>query len=133
VIHKEGAATLGFFGDRFLGLALRAHKQYVLTLRGKFAHEAAGFAEHFEGFLQVDNVDAVAFPENVFLHFRVPASRLVTEVNAGLQQFFHRNFYRQVSSLLNGCFPLRCCKSGFMPPLPRGASQQPFLPVPYRP
>jgi len=67
-------------------------------LSGKFAHEAARFAEHFEGFLKIDNVNAVAFAENVLLHFRVPAPRLVTEVNSGLQQLFHRNFYCQVSS-----------------------------------
>ncbi len=98
VVHKERPAAFRLFGDRFLGLPLGAHKQYGSTLRGEFAHEAARFAEHLEGFLQVDNVDAVAFTENVLLHLRVPASRLVTEVNSGLQQLFHRNFYCQVTS-----------------------------------
>jgi len=47
---------------------------------------------------KIDNVDAVAFSENVLLHLRVPAPRLVTEMDSGLQQLFHRNFYCQVSS-----------------------------------
>jgi hypothetical protein len=85
VVHEKRTAALRFFGDRFLGLPLGAHKKNVSTLPGEFAHEAARFAEHLEGFLKIDNVDAVAFAENVLLHFRVPATRLVTEVNSGLQ------------------------------------------------
>ena len=58
----------------------------VLALRGEFADKAAGFAEHLQGLLQIDDVNAVAFAENIFLHFRIPAARLVAEVNSGLQQ-----------------------------------------------
>ena len=98
VIYKKSAAALGLFGDCFLGLTLGAHKQNASALRGDVSNEAAGFAKHFESFLKVNDVDAVAFPENIFLHFRVPAACLVTEVDSGLQQFFHRNFYCQVPS-----------------------------------
>ncbi len=98
VVHKESAAAFRFFGNRFLRLPFRAHKQHRFSLRGKLAHEAARFAKHLEGFLKINNVDAVAFSENIFLHLRIPSPRLVTEVNSGLQQFFHRNFYCQVSS-----------------------------------
>jgi hypothetical protein len=59
-------------------------------LRGHFAHEAGGVLEHFQGFLQVDYVDAVAFAEDVFLHLRIPALGLVPEVNTGFEQFLHR-------------------------------------------
>jgi hypothetical protein len=57
--------------------------------------------------LKIDNVNAIAFPENVLLHFRIPASGLVTEVNSGLQQFFHGNFYCQVSSFKDCCLRSR--------------------------
>ena len=68
-----------------------------------FAHVAARFAEHLQSFLQIDDVDSVAFAENVFLHLRIPAARLVAEVNSGLQKFFHRNFDSQVTSSLDCC------------------------------
>ena len=80
----------GFFGDGFLGLPLGSHKQHVLALRGHFAYEARGVLEHFQGFLQVDYVDSVAFAEDVFLHLRIPALGLVPEVNTGFEQFLHR-------------------------------------------
>src|SRR4029079_15376412 len=39
--------------------------------------------------LQVDDVDAAALVEDEALHLRVPAARLVAEVNPGLQQLLH--------------------------------------------
>ena len=41
------------------------------------------------GLLQVDDVDPVAFREDVGLHLGVPAPRLVPEVHAALQQLLH--------------------------------------------
>ena len=98
MVHKERSAFFRFFRDGFLGLALGADKQNCFPLAGKIADEAARFAEHFEGFLQVNNVNPVALAKNVFFHFRIPAPRLVTEVDSGLQQLFHRNFYCHYSS-----------------------------------
>src|SRR5581483_5199557 len=49
-------------------------------------------------FLQVDNVDPVTFAKDVFLHLWIPALGLVPEVNAGFEQFLHRN-RRQNASL----------------------------------
>jgi hypothetical protein len=85
VVHKKRAAALGLFGDRFLGLSLGPYEQNCFALCRQFTYESARLAEHFEGFLQVNDVNPVAFPENVLLHFRVPTPRLVTEVNSGLQ------------------------------------------------
>ena len=53
------------------------------------AHKTGGILEHFQGFLQVDYVDSVAFAEDVFLHLRIPALGLVPEVNTGFEQFLH--------------------------------------------
>jgi hypothetical protein len=52
-------------------------------------------------------MDAVAFPENVFLHFGVPAARLVAKVNSSLQQLLHGNFNCQVSSFKDSCLRQR--------------------------
>src|SRR4029077_15800978 len=79
VIYEELAALLGLFGDRFLRLALGADKQNALARGGNFADEAARFAEHLQRFLKIDNVNAVALAEDVFLHLRIPTPGLVTE------------------------------------------------------
>src|SRR6202051_1996340 len=124
MVYEKCAAALRFFGDGFLGLALGAHKKNIPALRGKFPDEAARFAEHFQRFLKIDNVNAVSFPENVLLHFRIPASRLVTEMNSGLQQLFHSNFYCQVSSFKDCCLRSRAKSS---------RERTAFLPAPCRP
>ena len=58
-------------------------------------HISRSVAEHLQGLLQVNNVDSIAFAENVFLHLRIPAARLVAEVNSSLQKLLHRNFDSQ--------------------------------------
>jgi len=107
VVHEECTALLGFFRHGFLRLPFGAHKQDRSAVRRNFAHEAARFAEHLECLLKIDNVNAVAFPENILLHFRVPAARLVAKVNSGLQQLLHRNFNCQVSSFKDSCLRQR--------------------------
>jgi len=46
-------------------------------LRGHLTQETHGVLEELEGLLQVDDVDSVAFAEDVFFHLRVPALGLV--------------------------------------------------------
>ena len=41
------------------------------------------------GLGEVDDVDVVAGTENVIRHFRIPAVRLVTKVNASFKQLTH--------------------------------------------
>src|SRR6266478_7797869 len=107
MIHKERAALLGFLGDSFLRLPLGAHEQHGSAMRRNFAYEFARFAEHLQSLLQIDDVDAVAFPENVLLHLGVPATRLVAKVDSGLQQLLHGNFNCQVSSFKDSCLRQR--------------------------
>jgi hypothetical protein len=105
MVYVEHLAALRFFSDCFLRLPLGSQEKYALTLARLVGDVPRSFAEHLQGFLQVNNMDSVALAENVLLHFRVPAPRLVTEVNSGLQQLFHRNFDCQsTSSPLKGCF-----------------------------
>ena len=86
VIH---AATIGFALHHFLRLTFGADKQDIATVCCCFAYNSICFVQLTQGFLQVNDVDAVALPENIPGHFGVPTAGLVTEVYAGLQQFSH--------------------------------------------
>jgi hypothetical protein len=104
LIHVELVAADRFFTHRFLCLFFRADKQNITAILCRFTDEIVGFIYLFNGFLQVDDVDAVAFGEDVLRHFGIPAAGLMTEVHAGFQQLFHRNnthFY------IASCFFLR--------------------------
>ena len=92
LLHVEHPAALGLFAHDILGLLLGADEQHRAALRGEIAHEVVGLAEHLDGLLQVDDVDAVAGAEDVRLHLRVPAAGLMAEVNSGLQQLLHADF-----------------------------------------
>src|SRR5262249_54183984 len=66
--------------------------------------------------------------KDVFLHLGIPAPRLVTEMNSGLQQFLHGDFYRHCSSFLDSC--LRWPRK--RPRSYRGrhkTTEQPFVPT----
>jgi uncharacterized Zn-binding protein involved in type VI secretion len=53
---------------------------------GQLQGKVACLVEQALGLQQVDDVNAVAFTEDETAHLRVPATRLVTEVDSGLQQ-----------------------------------------------
>src|SRR5262249_23706875 len=93
---------VGFFGNRFLGLSLGSKEKDDFALRSDFRDVSRSVAKHLQGFLQVNDVDTVSFAEDIFLHLRIPATRLVAEVNTGLQKLFHRNFDSQSTSLFRG-------------------------------
>src|SRR5262249_60323490 len=56
---------------------------------GDVSLEAAGLLEKLERLLEVDDVDAAALGEDEPLHLRIPAARLVAEVDSSLQQILH--------------------------------------------
>src|SRR5262245_9698371 len=98
MIYEKHPAASSLLGHRILGLALGAHEEDDASLRGQLAYKAAGFAEHFQSLLQINDVNAITFPEDIFLHLGVPAAGLVAKVDSSLQQLFHRNFNCQRSS-----------------------------------
>ena len=89
VVDVEHPAALGLFLNRFLRLAFGADEQDVLALGGLRSHKLRRLFEFLDRLLQVDDVDAVALPENILLHLRVPAPGLMPEVDTRFQQFFH--------------------------------------------
>src|SRR6185503_8716767 len=104
LVYMKLAGALSFLANRVLGLAFGAHEEHGLAaiLSYHVRDSLERLAKHLLGFLQIDNIDAVALAENVFFHCRVPTAYLVAEVNTGLQQFFHRNGYQNVLLLVIG-------------------------------
>jgi hypothetical protein len=75
--------------DGVLRLPLGADEQHRASGGGELADELLGLPEQLGGLAQVDDVDAVPLAEDERLHLRVPALRLMAEMNAGLQQVLH--------------------------------------------
>ena len=89
LVHVQHAGLLGDVPDRVLGLLLGPDEQDHPALGGQILHEGAGPLQQDLGLQQVDDVDAVSLAEDVAAHLRVPAARLMAEVDSGLQQLLY--------------------------------------------
>ena len=54
-----------------------------------FADEVVGFFEAANSFLEVDDVDSIAFGEDIGFHFGIPAAGLMSEVDSAFEQLLH--------------------------------------------
>src|SRR5947208_118480 len=74
-------------------LSRRASRTASCSLRRSMMQIASGvrLLEQLERLLQVDDVDAAPLREDEAAHFGIPASRLVAEVDPGLQELAHRD------------------------------------------
>jgi hypothetical protein len=102
LVDVEHPAALGLLFDRLLGLPLGADEQNRPAVGHRVADECVGVGEPLDRFLQIDDVDAVALPEDVLLHLRIPAPRLVSEMDPRFQQFLHADG-GHTRSLVAGC------------------------------
>ena len=91
LVDIEHFAALGFLLDGFLGLLLGAYEQHGAAFHGQIADEVISLIDLLNGLLQVNNVDAVALGEDVFLHLRVPTTGLVAKMHTGFKQLLHGN------------------------------------------
>ena len=91
-VYIESPGPAGLFLHALLGLLFGAHKEDVLALGGQIPHKVVGLLQLAHGFLQVDDVDAVALGEDIGGHLGVPAAGLVSEVDASFQQLLHRYY-----------------------------------------
>src|ERR1017187_9276807 len=96
-LRSRSSLMTSFFRNRILRLALGPDKQHQLARRRQLSNELRRLFEHLQRLLQIDDVNAVAFAEDIFLHLRIPALRLVTEVDASLEQFLHGDVCQCVS------------------------------------
>src|SRR5262245_40939659 len=78
-------------GDRVHRLLLRAHEQDRAPAVSEIAREVVRLVDQLRGLLQINDVDAAALREDEAAHLRVPASGLVAEMHAGLQEVSHRD------------------------------------------
>ncbi len=84
LVDEERAGALGFFSDDVLRLFLRADEENDAPLARHLLDDFVRLAQPLHGECQIDDVDAVALLEDERLHLRVPAARLVAEVDARL-------------------------------------------------
>src|SRR5690349_22474543 len=103
MIDVEHAAAVGFLGNRFLSLALGSQEKNGFAVAALLAHKFRCFAKKLQCLLQINDVDSIAFAEDIFLHLRVPAAGLVAEMNSSLQQFLHGYFNCQSPSSGDRC------------------------------
>ena len=89
MVDVRHADALRLLLDRVLSLLLRADEEHVAAALGDVADEVVRLLEQLERLLEIDDVDPAALGEDEPLHLRVPATRLVAEVDSSLQQLLH--------------------------------------------
>ena len=83
------AGCFGSFLDADLGLFLGTDKQHLAALCNDALKKVRSPVNLGRCLDEVDDVDSVASLEDVFLHLRVPLTRLVAKVHTRVQQFFY--------------------------------------------
>ena len=86
IVHAD---SLGFFLNGFLSLLFRSYEKNAVAGFSNVTNKHIRFFNLFNGLLKVYDVNAVSFGEDVFRHFGVPSSGLVSEVNTCFEQLFH--------------------------------------------
>ena len=89
MVHVRHADALRLLLDRVLRLLLRADEEDRAAALGDVTRNFVCFLEQRERLLEVDDVDAAALGEDEPLHLRIPAARLVAEMDSGLQELSH--------------------------------------------
>ena len=99
VVDVRHADPLRLLGDGVLRLLLRAHEEHGAAAGCDVGDERVRLLEQRLSLGEVDDVDAAALAEDEPLHLRVPAARLVAEVDAGLQEVLHGHDRHEMCSL----------------------------------
>src|SRR6202047_2283906 len=110
--------SLRGFGDAILRLPLGADEEDTAALCNRVADRLERAVQQRHGLGKIDDVDVIARTENVIRHFRIPAVRLVTKVNASLKQLTHREFGKRHSLVLRLVPPETCEQTSLMARLP---------------
>jgi hypothetical protein len=91
VVDKKHVAAIGFLKDSVLGLLLGPDEQQLTPVRNSVDHEIMGDFKKLDGFLEINDVNAVARPKNERFHFGIPTPGLVPEMDPRFQEFLHGN------------------------------------------
>ena len=111
--HVDAGSLLA---DGLLCLLLGAHEQQGLAALRQLTDEAVCLLQLADGLLQVHDIDAVALRVDIGSHLGVPATGLVTEVDARLQQGLHGYDARICHSCVFLQFQFSWSSGGFIPP-----------------
>ena len=94
LVHIGHSHSLGVALHAVLGLLFGSHKQHLAAICHQIAHICVGRLDMGKSQGQVNDVDAVALPENEPLHFRIPTASLVSEMDSSIKQLTHRHDWR---------------------------------------
>src|SRR5205085_822753 len=83
---EHRAAALRFVLDDVDELPLGADEENVVAAENHFPRQLLRQIELAKRLLQIDDVNPVALGEDEAAHFRVPTTRLVSEVDTGFQK-----------------------------------------------
>src|SRR5450759_4130853 len=133
LVHVGHPDTGRLLGDGLLRLLLGADEENLATLAHDVLDEGVRLIDVGQRLVQVDDVDAVALGEDEPLHLGVPATGLVSEVDAALEELAGgNNGHGRVLSVRAGILPRRevsPAPSHSVPPdadvRPRPASRDP--------
>ena len=89
LVHVRHADAGRLVGDGLLRLLLGADEHDAATVGDGFLDELVRLVDVGQRLLQVDDVDAVAVGEDEPLHLGIPATGLMPEVGAAVQQLLH--------------------------------------------
>ncbi len=84
--------ALSHLGDDLFGLLLGGHEEDLLAALGHLLQGSGGLVGFDDGFLEVDDVNAVVLLEDIRSHFGIPFALEVAEVATSLEQFFEFEF-----------------------------------------
>ena len=99
MVYVRHASCLRALLDRITCLLLSANKQDSPAAQSYLGRELLGSCKQSFRLKQIDEVDPTAIAVNKAAHLRVPATRLVAEVNASLQKLSQSNMSHQILPL----------------------------------
>jgi len=105
VVDVRHVDALRLVLDGVLRLLLRADEEDGAAALRDVAQELPRLVEPLRGLREIDDVDAAALGEDEAAHLRVPAARLVAEVDARLQQVAHGDSARASAACGGAVFP----------------------------
>ncbi len=110
VLNIEHFCAVGLFVNGFLGLLLGSDKKNRSSGGRCFHYKIISGFEHFDGLLQIDDIDPVTSAKDIRFHLRVPPLRLVAEMHPSFKQFLHadiRHFHSPFISVLSAAAVIR--------------------------
>ena len=81
--------ALGLGCNCFLGLLLGTDEEDVAAMGNGLINELVGRIDVGQCLLKINDVDAVAFRDDVALHLRIPTTGLVAKVDTGVKELTH--------------------------------------------